>query len=276
MEDALFFVPDEEVEAMVALLREKYSLDFSGYARTSLRRRLSRFKTMFRLRGTDELRFFLEESQEHLKLLVHEITVNTTEMFRDPEVWHYLRHSIIPGLADHNNIRIWHAGCSSGEEVYSLLILLEETGLLAKSKVYATDINEDVLALASEGRFRRKDFELFEMNYRLAGGTRDFASYFRPDGDHLIAREELRSPLHLKRFNLVGARAFSKFDIIFCRNVMIYFNAGLQKEVLRLFASSLFKSGLLVIGKKEIILSQTDDEDLFSPKNLTERIYALA
>lgn len=274
METENIFISEKELDRIIAFVRERFAVDFSGYARSSLSRRVARFKKNIRIESADELCMLLESSSEKLRLFIHEITVNTTEMFRDPEFWRYLRQEVLPKLAEFNAIRIWHAGCSTGEEVYSMLILLYETGLIDRAKIIATDINSDVLHKTREGIFRFKDFEAYSRAYEEAGGQHDFSYYFDMNDESFAAKEFLKAPLNLKLHNLTHSTPFSKFDLIMCRNVMIYFNTALQTEVIRLFAGSLFKNGILCIGKKENI-AFLESASSFRDLNPAERVYSL-
>lgn len=274
MEADHLFISERELDEVIALVRDQYRTDFSGYARSSLSRRVARFKTNFRLRDIEDLKAMLGSDENMIRLFIHEISVNTTEMFRDPEFWLCLRKTVLPQLQEYSAIRIWHAGCSTGEEVYSMLILLHETGLLSRAKIIATDISNDVLEKTRQGCFRQKEFENYCRAYVQAGGEQDFASYFDTNEETFCAKEFLKAPLNLKMHNLANQAPFSKFDLILCRNVMIYFSSALQSEVVHLFAGSLFKGGMLCIGKKENI-SLLPAAAAFSEFNQEERIYML-
>ena len=274
METENLFISERELEEVIAYVRDHYQTDFTGYARSSLSRRVARFKKNFRLQDFDDIKEMLASDENMIRLFVHEISVNTTEMFRDPEFWLFLRQHVLPQLQDYSAVRIWHAGCSTGEEVYSMLILLHEANLLSRAKIFATDISNDVLGRTRQGAFRQKDFEAYCRAYVQAGGEQDFASYFDFIDEQFSAKEFLKAPLHLKMHNLSSQAPFSKFDLILCRNVMIYFSSALQSDVVTLFAGSLFKGGFLCIGKKENI-GFLPAAAAFNVFNQEERIYTL-
>ncbi len=254
--------------------RKKYRVDFSGYASASLNRRIERFLSIHHF--VSESEFVEKLLSDHLffDLFIKEITVNTTEMFRDPECWMAVREKVLPLVTGYPGIRIWHAGCSSGEEVYSMAILLKEEGLYDKVSIVATDLNRDVIQTAMSGTYGRKSLELNEENYRRAGGRFALSDYYSSNGTSYTMNSELLSRVKFMKFDLSSGMPFSKFDIIFCRNVLIYFNKGLQENVFKLFRESLFKRGSVVIGKKES-MAYYSDFSAFNEINLQEKIYQL-
>jgi chemotaxis protein methyltransferase CheR len=189
----------------------------------------------------------------YLKRFVEEITVNVTEMFRDPTFYSVLRNKVIPELAVKPFIRIWHAGCSTGEEVYSMAILLCEAGLLHKSLLYATDINPGVVERASSGIFALSHMRGYSENYIASGGRRDFSDYYTAQYDKVIFRDDLREKMIYATHNLVSDSSFNEFQLILCRNVLIYFDKELQARVLDLFDKSLEPHGFLALGSKETL-----------------------
>jgi chemotaxis protein methyltransferase CheR len=272
MEQGEIFIAEAELEKIIRHLKEKQGHDLTNYAKTSLRRRVARFMKLFGIRDAENLFQYLFFSPVNLRTFIEEITVNTTEMFRDPSFWLALRKEILPEINEHESVRIWHAGCSTGEEVFSMAILLHELGMQMKTKQTATDLNESVLAITKKGFIKPKEFDLFRENYHNSGGTENFEKYFQFKGDDIQFREDLASNIIFKKHNLVNDSAFSKFDLILCRNVMIYFDGTLQSRVLNLFHESLFKSGFVAIGRKES-LAFVDDGKKFSSFNEKERIY---
>ena len=270
MEDV--FINEAELEGILNLLQKEYKSDFSDYARTSLRRRMSRIKKLYNLHSLNDVERFLAAEPENLNTFIAEITVNTTEMYRDPEFWKQLRTGILPELEQYNNVRIWHAGCSSGEEPVSMAILLHELGLFSRAKIYATDINRTVLKRSAEVCYRIKDFKQAKENYIASGGTGDFDSYFTFSEEFFYLRNDLRTAFYFKLHNLVKDEPFTKVDLILCRNVMIYFNTALQSRAVRIFAESLFKGGHLAIGEKENI-ALLEEMKFFTQKNANKRIY---
>ena len=249
MEKAL--VKDAELDLLLSVLMDKYGYDFTNYARTSLKRRVNRLMIIDRFPSFAELLFKVKNDNDYLKRVVEEITVNVTEMFRDPALYKLLREKVLPILATHPLIRIWHAGCATGEEVYSMAILLHEANLLHKSLLYATDINPSVIENIQQGIFPLSAMKQYSENYIAAGGKQDFSSYYSVAYDRVQFSQKLRTKMIAATHNLVSDRSFNEFQIILCRNVLIYFDKVLQDKVLKLFDESLEKLGFLVLGSKE-------------------------
>lgn len=246
-------VGDEEVAVLLDDIFEKYGYDFTNYSEASLKRRINRLYELDKFPSFVELRYRLKMDSDYLKRFVEEITVNVTEMFRDPLYYKYLRTHIIPAIGVKPFIRIWHAGCSTGEEVYSMAILLEEAKLLHKSILYATDINPAVLDKAMNGAFSLSQMKIYSKNYILSGGKEDFSSYYTANYDQAKFDEKFSSKVIFSTHNLVSDGSFNEFDLIICRNVLIYFNRDLQERVLHLFDDSLDKLGYLCLGSKETL-----------------------
>lgn len=244
-------VKDVELDLLLNELLERYGYDFTNYARTSLKRRVNRLLIIDRFPSFAELLYRVRSDSDYLKRLVEEITVNVTEMFRDPSLYKMLREKVLPILATHPLIRIWHAGCATGEEVYSMAILLHEANLLHKSLLYATDINPAVIENIQRGVFPLSAMKQYSENYIAAGGKGDFSSYYTANYDRAQFDQQLKTKMIAATHNLVSDRSFNEFQVIFCRNVLIYFDKDLQDKVLHLFDESLEKLGFLVLGSKE-------------------------
>jgi chemotaxis protein methyltransferase CheR len=244
---------DEELELVVNDLLEVYGYDFTNYARASLKRRVARLLVLDRFPSFAEFRYRLRTDADYLKRFVEEVTVNVTEMFRDPAFYRKLRQEVLPVLATYPLIRIWHAGCSTGEEVYSMAIILAEAGLLQKSLLYATDLNPDVLESARAGIFPLAPMKQYSENYIEGGGTREFSSYYTARYDHARFKDSLKSKMIFATHNLVSDKSFNEFQLILCRNVLIYFDKDLQDKVLQLFDGSLESLGFLALGSKETV-----------------------
>jgi chemotaxis protein methyltransferase CheR len=242
---------DEDVELLLNDLWEMYGYDFTGYSRASVKRRIIRLIVLDKFTSFAELRYRVRTDTGYVRRFVEEITVNVTEMFRDPSFYKTLREEIIPVLATRPFIRIWHAGCSTGEEVYSMAILLQEANLLHKSLVYATDINPGVLEKARKGIFPLNNMKQYSENYILSGGKKDFSGYYTAKYDWAKFDDGLKSKMIISTHNLVSDWSFNEFQLILCRNVLIYFDRGLQDRVLTLFDESLEKLGFLALGAKE-------------------------
>lgn len=246
-------IDDRELEVLINDVYEYYGYDFSGYSRASFKRRVDRLYRLDGFSNFAELLSKVRYEQDYFKRLIEEITVNVTEMFRDPLFYKVLREDIVPQLATKPFIRIWHAGCSTGEEVYSMAILLQEAGVLQKSLLYATDLNPVVLDVAKNGIFPLRMMKQYSENYMASGGKKDFSHYYTANYGLAKFGEDLMSKMVFSQHNLVSDRSFNEFDLILCRNVLIYFDKELQERALELFDSSLSKLGYLALGTKETI-----------------------
>jgi len=246
-------IKDAEVNILLTDLLDAYGYDFTDYPMASLKRRVNRLFALDKFPSFAEFRFRIKNDEHYLKRFVEEVTVNVTEMFRDPSFYKTLRIQVLPILSTYPLIRVWHAGCSTGEEVYSLAILLKEANLLHKSLLYATDINPDVLEKARRGIFPIGQMKQYSENYILSGGTRDFSSYYTAKYDLAKFDMDLSSKMIFATHNLASDRSFNEFQLILCRNVMIYFEKDLQDRVLALFDASLEQLGFLALGSKETL-----------------------
>ena len=244
-------VQEAELELLIGELFDKYGYDFTNYARASLKRRLDRLLVVDRFPSFAEFIYKVKNDVDYLAHVVQELTVNVTGMFRDPSVFQTIRKHLLPVLGTHPIIRVWHAGCSTGEEVYSMAILLEEANLLHKSLLYATDINASVIENIKKGIFSMSQMKEYSENYISSGGKKDFSTYYTAKYDWAKFDEKLNSRMIVATHNLVSDRSFNEFQLIFCRNVLIYFDKTLQDKVLTLFDDSLEKLGWLVLGSKE-------------------------
>lgn len=267
-------IKDAEVKLLLADLMDHYGYDFTDYSKASLKRRIQRLITLDKFPSFAELRFRVKTDEDYLKRFVEEITVNVTEMFRDPSFYRYLKDHVLKVLATYPLIRIWHAGCSTGEEVYSMAILLHEANLLHKSLLYATDLNPDVLDKARRGIFPLANMKQYSENYILSGGAHEFSDYYTAKYDHALFNKDLSGKMIFATHNLVSDRSFNEFQLILCRNVLIYFDKDLQDRVLTLFDQSLDQLGFLALGSKETIrfspiashYSQMDKEKIWRKK----------
>jgi chemotaxis protein methyltransferase CheR len=246
-------IKDDELELLLTELFQQHGYDFTSYAKASLKRRINRLMIIDRLPSFAELLYKVKSEPDYLTHLVEELTVNVTEMFRDPLTFKIIREKVLPVLATHPFIRIWHAGCASGEEVYSMAILLEEANLLHKSLLYATDLNPSVIENIKRGVFPMSSMKQYSENYILSGGKKDFSTYYTAKYDWAKFDDRLKSKMIVATHNLVSDRSFNEFQLILCRNVLIYFDRELQDKVLGLFDDSLEKLGFLILGSKENI-----------------------
>lgn len=247
-------IKQEELDQLISAINKKYNYDYSNHAASSFKRRVERIMNRERLTSIDTLIHNLISSQDYYNFFMKEITVNTTEMFRDPIFWKKLRTEVLPFLSVRNNIRIWHAACSTGEEVYSMAILLKEAGLLDRTSLIATDINEDVLEIARKGCYNSMNMQVNDENYKLLGSFEDLKNYYTINEDGKICiNSDLRENITFSVHDLIKDKPFSKFDLILCRNVLIYFNDTLQDNILDTFKNSLYNNSFLGIGLKESI-----------------------
>lgn len=244
---------DGQLEIILNDLLDTYGYDFTDYSKASIKRRIQRLISVDKPLSFAEFRFKLKGNQEYFNRFVEQITVNVTEMFRDASFYRTMRDDILPVLSTWPLIRIWHAGCSTGEEVYSLAILLHEANLLHKSLLYATDINPAVLEKVRKGIFPMNQMKQYSENYILSGGRKDFSSYYTAQYDAAKFDEQLGKRIIIATHNLVSDRSFNEFQLILCRNVMIYFDKDLQERALELFDESLETLGYLALGAKETL-----------------------
>ena len=242
-----------EFDLILEAIYQKYGYDFRNYAKASLRRRLRYRLSQSNLKTISEMQHKLLNDKKFFDTLLLDLTINVTEMFRDPSFFKALREIVISELKKQPFIKVWHAGCSSGEEIYSTAILLKENGMYESSLIYATDTNEMVLDKAKSGIFPIEKMKDFTVNYRKAGGIASFADYYTARYDNAIMDNSLKKNIVFSNHNLVTDSVFGEMDLIICRNVLIYFNRDLQDRVFRLFMDSLRPGGFLCLGSKETV-----------------------
>lgn len=246
-------VNDQQLVMLINDVLECYGYDFTGYTKASLKRRVNRLFINDHFPSFAEFRYRIRTDDTYFRRFIEEVTVNVTEMFRDPSFFKALREQLFPILATYPLIRIWHAGCSTGEEVFSTAILLKEANLLQKSLLYATDLNPEVVKRASSGIFPIHHMKQYSENYQLSGGREEFSSYYTAGYDKVIFQEELKKRMVFSTHNLVSESSFNQFQLIMCRNVLIYFERDLQGKVFKLFNESLDNLGYLALGSKETL-----------------------
>ena len=244
---------DELIEILLSDVLEVYGYDFTGYSRASLKRRILRLYEMDKFVSFAEYRYKIRTEPGYFNRFLEEITINVTEMFRDPAFYKTLRNEILPRLGTYPFIRIWVAGCSTGEEAYSVAIFLKELNLLHKSLIYATDINSEVVANASQAMIPLNKIKLYTENYIAAGGSEHFIDYYTANYSLGKLKDELKSKIIFSTHNLVTDNSFNEFQLILCRNVLIYFDRPLQNKVFELFNNSLEKFGYIALGTKETL-----------------------
>jgi chemotaxis protein methyltransferase CheR len=262
-----------DIRKLTETIKSRYGYDFTNYAISSFKRRILRIIELYKFSSVDTLIKKISEEPAFFEEFVSEITVNVTEMFRDPSFWRVLRDKIIPNiLLNHKKVSIWHAGCSSGEEVYSMAILLKEMGILEDAKIIATDIDDQILDRAKSGVYTVKNMELNEKNYVRFRGENELNKYFEVRNGLAYMDKSLVKDVSYRKHDLVNGIVFNKFDIVLCRNVMIYFNQNLQNDVLKKLHESIFKYGYLAIGSKESLI-WCEIANKFIVVNNEEKIY---
>lgn len=261
-----------DLKKITTLVHTKYGYDFRDYAMSSFKRRMLR---ILELQGltVETLLKKINDQASFMTEFLDEVTVNTTELFRDPGFWRLLRQEIIPAIQLNNkSFRILHAGCSSGEEVISMTILLKEMGIHDQVSIIATDIDSTILEKAKAAAYPIKNMELNEKNYIRFEGKSALKNYYKEENGKAVFNRDLFTNVSYRKYDLVTGEVFNKFDLILCRNVMIYFNQTLQNEVLKKFHASLFKYGYLAIGTKESVV-WCDYANRFIVVNQEEKVY---
>jgi chemotaxis protein methyltransferase CheR len=263
---------DIELQLLIEGIYRHYGYDFREYAPTSLKRRILNFVETENLKSISGLQERVLHDPEAMGRLMLAILVHVTEMFRDPSFYLTFRRRVVPMLRAHPYIRIWHAGCSTGEEVYSLAILLQEENLYKRCRIYATDMNDFVLQKAKSGRVPMQLMRDFTRNYVRAGGKQAFSEYYVAKDDVAIFKPELMENITFSRHNLVTDTSFNEFNVIFCRNVLIYFTRSLQARVHNLIYESLAVSGTLALGRSEMVRFSPHEND-YEPFELSEKLF---
>lgn len=261
-----------EVDLLLEGIYRQYGYDFRSYAFSSLKRRLWKHIQAEGLHSISELQGRVLHDPVALQRLLLDLSISVSTMFRDPGFYQAFREKVVPLLRTYPFIRIWHAGCSTGEEVYSMAILLEEENLYDRTRIYATDINDVVLQKARAGIFPLERMQEYTDNYLRSGGGRAFSEYYTARYDGALFNPGLTRNVVFSQHNLVTDRSFAEFNVILCRNVMIYFDRALQNRVLRLFHDSMPMYGILALGNKES-LRFTEYETCFEAIDPRERIY---
>lgn len=261
-----------EIELLLEGVHRLYGYDFRNYALPSLKRRVWHHVHAENVPSISALQEKVLHDRACFERFVYSLSIPVTEMFRDPGLFLTFRQKVIPLLRTYPYIRIWHAGCSTGEEVYSMAIMLHEEGLYDKARIYATDMNNRSLQQAKEGVYEIGKMKQYTQNYLEAGGTRAFSEYYTAKYNSVIFQPFLRKNIIFAEHNLATDTSFNEFNVIFCRNVMIYFNDELRDNVHGLFNESLSRFGVLVLGSKESI-HFTKYSGSYEPLDRVEKIY---
>ena len=263
---------DIELQLLIDAIYLKYHYDFRGYARASLKRRLRTAMGRFGCDTLSRLQDKVLHEPATFPMLLAYLTVQVSDMFRDPAYFHTLRHKVVPLLRTYPSLRVWVAGCSSGEEVYSLAILLREEGLLARTLIYATDINAQALEQAEAGVYGVDRVAGFSDNYRKAGGTASLSEYYTAAYGRAVFDKSLRENIVFSDHSLATDSVFAEVQLVSCRNVLIYFDRLLQDRAVGLFRDALVRRGFLGVGSKES-LRFSQHAGAFDEVERNERIY---
>ncbi len=248
-----------EVDLILKTLKDLHGYDFTHYSRDSLLRRLQDFVHANELQNIAEIIPLLLRTPKFLDEFLPRLSIGVTEMFRDPEFFLSIRERVLPNLTTYPYVKIWHAGCSTGEEVYSNAILLDEYGLLDRSVIYGTDFNNQALDQAVSGVYSLKALKDYQKSYRAAGGQGSLSEYYHDSYENGIMHENLKRNVTFSHHNLVQDGVFGEMTLILCRNVLIYFDLDLQNQVLKLLTDSLRPGGYLCLGRNESLNSRGSD-----------------
>ncbi len=261
-----------EINLLLEAIFLKYGYDFRNYSIAHVRRRIRRRMEIGGFESISALQHRLIYDDLFFFTILTDLSINVTEMFRDPSFFLALRREVVPLLATYPFVRVWHAGCATGEELYSMAILLKEEGLFDRLQLYATDFNNVVLQKAKEGIVPAKLLKNYTENYQKGGGCQSFADYYTAKYERAILDPDLREKVVFANHNLVTDQVFGEMQMIVCRNVLIYFSRELQNRVIRLFYDSLCRGGILCLGSKES-LKFTELNDKFELLLPNEQIY---
>lgn len=261
-----------EVDCLLLAIQRKYGYDFQQYAQGSIHRRLKNRLDLSGLSSYSEMQYRILNDRPFFETVLADLSINVTEMFRNPAVFKVLREKVVPELARLPFVRVWSAGCATGEEAYSLAILLQEEGLAGRFRIYATDFNETVLHTAKEGIYPLARMREYTRNHLLSGGRSALLDHCTTLYDHVIMNRALKESVRFSDHNLVSDGVFGEMDLILCRNVLIYFSPELQNRVISTFLESLTPTGVLCLGAGES-MNLSCWSDRFTRIAAKEKIY---
>ena len=261
-----------EIDLLIEAIYKKYGYDFRNYSRASLNRRVKNKLNRSGLDSISAMQHRLLYDKSFFESVLLDLTINVTEMFRDPSFYCAVREKVIPILKTYPFFKIWHAGCSTGEEVYSMAIMLKEENLLENAMLYATDIDDKVLKTAKEGIYPLDRIKEYTQNYQKACGKASFADYYTARYKAAIMKNSLKKNIVFSQHNLVTDGVFGEMNLVVCRNVIIYFDKDLQGRVLNLFHDSLVRRGILCLGSKETV-KFSKMKNNFQEYDAKEKIY---
>jgi len=265
-------IDTKEYKELLEAVRFIYGYDFTEYAELSVKRRITHFMEGRGIETVDKLGKILLKDENVFEEFVQHLSVTVTEMFRDPSFYKSVREIIHKRLATYPVIKVWLAGCATGQEVYSIAIVLKEEGLLERSIIYATDINQQSLQTAKQGIYALDGMKAYTQNYLLAGGDGEFSRYYMARHNSALFDRSLTQNMVFSPHNLASDKSFNEFQLIICRNVIMYFNQRLQDKVIGLLYESLCPFGFLGLGDKESLLL-SDKRELFEETDRKEKIY---
>jgi len=261
-----------EINLLLEGIRSRWGYDFTNYSYASLKRRLEHARNEAGLIRFTELLDQLMHNEGLFDKFLKSMSITVTEMFRDPAFYKTIREKLIPVLKTFPFIKIWHAGCATGEEVYSMAILLHEENFLERTRIYATDFNKQSLDIAEKGVYPVRVIESYADNYRIAGGKQNFSDYYNSGYDFIKMKDFLKERITFSYHNLVTDSVFGEMNLISCRNVLIYFDKTLQNHVLTLFSDSMRYGGFLCLGSKES-LNFSSVKNIFESVDAKQRIF---
>ena len=261
-----------EIELLLEAIYQYYGYDFREYNRAHIKRRILHRLAFSKLKSVSELQAKILRDKECFNSVIRDLSINVTDMFRDPLFYKSIREEVIPVLKTYPYLKIWQAGCSTGEEVYSFAILLKEEGLYDRTQIYATDFNRNVLETAKKGIYGIENIKSFTENYQKSGGRNSFSDYYIAKYNSAIFDQSLKANIVFAEHNLVTDRVFAEVNMLICRNVLIYFNRDLQNKVLAIFDESLIKGGFLGLGNKETIMFSESSSN-YSVVSERQKIY---
>lgn len=264
--------PEEDISGLLDTIYQRYGYDFREYSEAHIRRRIANRMILSSIKTLAEVQERVASDNLFAAQLLSDLSITVTEMFRDPGFYCALRQTVIPLLKTYPHIKVWHAGCATGEEVYSLAIVLKEEQMYERATIYATDFNQQAIDHAKEGIYRSELIKEYTFNYQRAGGAESFSNYYTSQYSNVIMDQQLKKNIVWANHNLVTDGVFAEAHLILCRNVLIYFNRSLQDKVHSLFYNSLVHGGILCLGAKES-LRFTEYAQLYAEMDKKHRIF---
>ncbi len=263
---------ENEISLLLEAVFHKYGYDFRQYSTAHIKRRIINRMAMSGLADISQLQSKVLQDELFAAQFLQDLSITVTEMFRDPNFYRSLRENVVPILKTYPFIKIWHAGCASGEEAYSIAIIMQEEGLYDKTTIYASDFNQQALNKGKEGIYSNSLMKEYTTNYQLAGGKESFCGYYTSNYENVIMNQSLKNNIVWANHNLVTDSVFAEVHLIFCRNVLIYFDKLLQNKVQQLLYNSLINGGILCLGSKEG-LRYTDSSESYTALDLKQKIF---